>query len=186
MVKVKGTALKSTMVFLEERVGGDQIREAISNFPDEERRRLADPIILSEWYPFSLLVKLMDSCMPMVKTEGNKSIYWVLGRFSADYSLKGIYKIFFRFADPHYIIKKSSQVFSSYYDSGKMEVVICEPHQAILHLTGFNEPSIKFCDRLLGFMERTLELTGTKSATISHPKCLARGGPYCEYMANWR
>ena len=185
MAMVKGTAVKASLAFVASRAGEDRLARIIAALPPPYEEMLSGPVLQGNWYEFSTLLALMDASAPFVTPVGSKSLAWEMGRFSADFGLKSIYKVFFRLADPGFIIHKASQVFDSYYRPGTMIVERAAPQEALLRLTGFDQPSPVFCDRLLGWMERTLELCGAKEICMEHPRCLSRGDASCDYMGRW-
>jgi predicted hydrocarbon binding protein len=185
MAKVKGTALRSTVEFLKASVGEAEYLRLIESMAPQDQDVLKNPVLLSSWYEFSLLRRLMQRAEGKIATPQGHSLAWALGRFSAESALSTIYKLFFKMADPAYIIKKASYLYPTYYDSGSMEVVGLEDRAATIHIKGFDEPSAEFCDRMQGWMQRTVELTGHKSVTILHPQCRARGDAVCEYRGTW-
>lgn len=185
MAKVKGTALKASLAFLEAKLGREKARSVVRKLPDLDRQILESAILQSNWYEFSLLTKLMDAAAPEMILDTPRSLAWEMGRFSADQGLRGLYRIFLHVADPHFVIRKSSQLFATYYDSGEMTAERVENREAVLCLRKFNEPSKAFCDRLCGFMEKTMELSGCDNVSLTHPKCMARGDSHCEFLATW-
>lgn len=185
MAKVKGTALRSTVEFLKTHVGEKGYREFLEGMSAEDVSVLEAPILLSGWYEFSLLKRLMKRAEGKVPVPRGRTLAWELGRFSAESALSTIYKLFFKMADPAYIIKKASYLYPTYYDSGFMEVVDLEEKAATIRIAEFDEPSAEFCDRMQGWMQRTVELTGHKGVTLLHPLCRARGDSTCEYRGTW-
>jgi hypothetical protein len=186
MAKVKGTAVKASIAFLKENAEGDTFESLLDQLEPHKQEILRQPILQSSWYDFTLLLDLMAAAEGRISPPPGRTLAWEMGRFSADHGLKTIYRVFFKVADPGFIIRKASQVFSTYYDSGSMEVASTDDRTALLRLTDFNQPHVWFCDRLMGWMERTLELSGAKSPRVSHPKCLARGDASCDYCGRWQ
>jgi hypothetical protein len=185
MARVKGSALRSSIAFLTERLGEQGFEKVVASLPEGERALFEAPVLQSNWYEFSLLLHLMDGAAPLLPHGGKRSLAWDLGRFSAEHGLTTLYKVFFRVADPGFIIRKASQVFSNYYDSGRMELVSLQGKESVLRVTGFDQPCTLFCDRVQGWMERTLEMTGAKAIVMTHPKCMARGDSCCEFHGRW-
>jgi hypothetical protein len=185
MAKVKGTAVRASVIYLNDTLGGEGYAKILERLGPEDRETFSNPILQSSWYELSQLIRLMTEAQKDLQLPPGRSVGWEMGRFSADHGLNTIYKVFFKVADPAFIIRKASQVMGSYYDSGRMEAVTQEPHSAHLRLTGFNEPHRLFCDRIMGWMERTMELTGAKSVRMEHPKCMARGDSCCDYLGRW-
>lgn len=185
MAKIKGTAFKSTVMFFKKHLGEEGYLELIKEMPPEEASILESSILVSGWYEFSLLRKLMKKAEGKVIVPPGRTIAWELGRYSADAAVTTVYKIFFKLAEPAYIIKKSFSLFPAYYDSGALELVTMENRKAIMRLKNFNEPSPEFCGRIQGWMQRIMELTGRKNVIIFHPSCRVKGAPYCEYHGRW-
>lgn len=185
MAKVKGSAFKASIQYLKEKLENITFEEFIEKVPPEVQKLLETPILTSSWYEFSLLIKLMDSAEPHLHPEKGRSVAWDMGRFSADVGLSTVYRIFFKVADPSYIIKKASQVYQTYYSSGEMTCEEIGAGKALLCLREVDQPDIHLCERLLGWMERTLELSGAKKVTMSHPKCRTRGDDRCEFHGIW-
>ncbi len=185
MARTKGTVIASTIAFLNEKFGKEATDQLIDGLGPEQSALLKGPILLGNWYPVDLLTKLISSAEGKVAVPGDRTLAWELGRYSAETGLKGIYKIFFKVADVGFIIKRSPQVWSSYYDSGTMQVVAAESKNAIMRIAGFDQPSPLLCDRILGWMQRTVEMTGGKRVVMSHPSCAARGDAFCEYRGEW-
>ena len=46
-----------------------------------------------------------------------------LGRYSAEISLKGIYKIFLKISSPNFVLARASNVFNTYYNPGIVEII---------------------------------------------------------------
>ena len=145
----------------------------------------AAPVLSSSWYEHALLRKLTKLAEGKIKTPPGRSLDWEMGRHSAEAALNGIYKLFFKVADIGFIVKKAAYLYPTMYDSGVMELVSAEEKSAVIRIKDFNEPSVGFCDRMQGWMQRTAELTGQKNPVIAHPKCKARGDAYCEYHGTW-
>ena len=74
----------------------------------------------------------------------------------------------------------------TYYDSGEMQVVKTGPKEASVRLVGFDQPSPALCDRLMGWMERVIELAGGTEVSMQHPRCMARYDKFCVYEASWK
>lgn len=185
MAKVKGTVLCANVAYIQQNFGREAYEKILSGLTDAERAAIGTVILQSAWYEYSLVLKVMEAAKEFHHGTGSRSLAWEMGRFSAEHGLKTVYKIFFKVADPHFIITRASKIFSNYFDSGSMEVVSLEPRGAHIRIRGFNQPCQTFCDRAMGWMERTLELAGAKSVAITHPKCVVQGGAWCDYVGRW-
>jgi hypothetical protein len=108
-----------------------------------------------------------------------------MGRASCDYGMTTVYKIFFRVGTPGFVISRATRVFSTYYDSGVLRAVENGPGRAVIELTGLVGGAPEFCERILGWTERTLELAGAKNIRPSHPQCVHRGAASCLFEGTW-
>jgi hypothetical protein len=43
----------------------------------------------------------------------------------------------------------------------------------------------EYCERILGWITRTLELCGAKGSRVEHVRCVHRGDPVCRYEGTW-
>lgn len=184
MARVKGTAVLSSATYLKELLGEESFIELLGELSPEARKVFSGTILSAGWYEFSFVLELMKRAETRLP-RGARSLAWEMGRHSAESGLKTVYKIFFKVADVGFILKRASTVFSNYYDSGTMTVAAQDHGTATLVVTGFDQPSTYGCDRLLGWMEKLLELTGAKNIRMSHPKCRVRGDDRCEYRGHW-
>lgn len=185
MAKIKGTALKPTVAYVKERLGERGFEEILSTFPPEEAAILHRPILPSFWYELSLVIRLMKSAQQRLPAAPGRSFANEMGRHSEESGFYGIHKLFFKAANPGYIVKMATKVFPTYYDCGEMRLLVSEPKRAVVRLVGFDQPSEIVCDRVMGWMERALELSGAVKMNFEHPSCAARGDAYCEYVATW-
>lgn len=184
MTNVKGTAFQSTLRFIEERFGADGLQQVLGRLTPEERRPIEGGVLASSWYPFPLLLRLMRLTR---EHSGDRvpDLYREMGRASADYAVTTVYKIFFKVGSPQFIIQAGAFVFKTYYDTGELKTVVSEKGHAALELVGFQDPAPEFCERLQGWMQRTLELSGGNDLRLLHPLCASKGDPLCRFEGWW-
>lgn len=185
MTQVKGSAVLSTVRFIQETYGPDGLQRILADVAPAERRTIDTGVLASAWYPFSLLLHLMQAAG---RHDAGRTphLYREMGRASADYSLTTIYRIFFKIGSPQFTLARASRVFGSYYDSGRMEAIVNEKGHAVLELSDFADPAPEFCERLWGWMERTISLiAGMQLERASHVNCVHRGDPTCQFEGFW-
>jgi hypothetical protein len=56
--------------------------------------------------------------------------------------------------------------------------------RAVFDIMGF-EGAPQFCARILGWMERTVEMAGARNLRSSHSRCVHRGDPVCRFEGSW-
>ncbi len=142
-------------------------------------------IMANNWYPFQPIMVEPTSKVCELFYGGNIRGAWVVGRYSADYGLSGIYKIFVKVGSPDFILKRASTILSGYYSPCKLSVTESGPGKAILQITEFPEPSMLVESRIGGWMQRALEIHGCKSPQVKVTRSMTRGEPVTEYDATW-
>jgi len=186
MARVKGSAVKASIEYLRNELSEGDFQRLQGELRPEDAKILFDPIIQSSWYELSLIFRLMEAAERYVQLPPGRTLGWEMGRASVEYGMKTIYKVFFKVMDIHLIVKKAPQVLSTYYDSGSLEVIRAEDNRAVIHMTGFDQPDSRLCDRILGGMQRMAELAGGTDVVMTHPRCMAKGDPLCEYHGHWK
>ena len=183
MAKVKGTAVVASVRYVSERFGAKELAAVLAGLPDEDRRILEGGVLASSWYPVPLFLRFMQEAEKQLGAK-EPDLVRRMGRASADYGVKTVYKIFFKVGSPAFIIGRAARVFGSYYDTGKLTVVDTSSGGAVLDLEGF-EGAPQFCERIRGWMERTVELAGAKNLRAEHTLCVHRGDALCRFEGTW-
>lgn len=183
MARVKGTAIRASVRFLQERFGPTGTGAVLDRLEAEDRDMVTSGLLDSVWYPMPLLLRLMQAAVE-IHGSSQPELPRQMGRASAESGVRGVYKVFFKVGSPQFIISRAARVFGSYYDEGEIRVVESRPGRAVLDLTGF-EGSSEFCQRILGWMEKTMEMAGAKDLVPDHSQCRHRGDPVCRFEGTW-
>ena len=117
--------------------------------------------------------------------DDQEGVAWELGRFSADFALRGIYKIFVRLGSPNFIVRRASRVFATYYTNAVLRVVDSGSHHAVVHILEFPEPHRLVDRRMGGFMERAVEISGARNVKGTIESSLTEGDPLTEFRFVW-
>jgi hypothetical protein len=184
MAQVKGTAVVASLRYVRERFGPEALAKILRFLPDEDRNAIEAGLLASSWYPMPLFLRFMQEAERQLEPK-EPSVIRLMGAASAEYGIKGVYKIFFKVGSPEFIIGRAARVFGSYYDTGRIEVVETASGKAVLDLTGF-EGAPQFCARILGWMERTVTMAGAKDLVSAHSRCVHRGDPVCRFEGTWK
>ena len=184
MAKVKGTAVQSSLRYVRERFGEDALVRVIEALPDGDRNVLGHGVLASSWYTTEALLRFMQEAERQLRAQ-EPDVVRRMGRASCDYGLSGVYKIFFKVGSPEFIISRAARVFSSYYDTGELRMAESGHGRAVAELVGFEGGAPQFCERIFGWMQRTLELAGAKNLRSAHSACVHRGDPVCRFEGTW-
>ena len=110
---------------------------------------------------------------------------WEVGRFSAEYALRGFYRAYIKVATPQSLTKRASQIFGTYYRPSSIEVDNINEKKTILKITEFSEMDEIVEMRILGWIEKILELCGCRNIYLNVVKSLCRGDSVSEIEGTW-
>jgi hypothetical protein len=183
-MEVKGTALKTTIDFVKDKFPR-QYDQWFQTLP-ENTQLIFKNFSVANWYPMKegYLVPL-DKLVEMFYPNNQKAGAEEIGRYSADIALKTIYKVFLMVASPHYILKRASQVFSTFYMPGDVKISENLDKKVVLQITRFTEitPNLEY--RIAGWCLRALELANCSKVKYTIPKSIAKGDNCTEITFTW-
>jgi uncharacterized protein (TIGR02265 family) len=183
MARVKGTAIHSSVRYVEERFGEGALGRVTAALPPEDGAAL-EGLLASSWYPMGLLLRLMQEAERQLAPQEPELIR-NMGRASCDYGINGVYRIFFKVGSPEFIISRATRVFSNYYDTGELKIVEVGDRRVAAELVGLEGGAAQFCERIYGWMQRTLELAGARNLRSGHTSCVHRGDAVCRFEGSW-
>jgi hypothetical protein len=183
-MKVKGSALRSTLKFASDHYPEKTVRAVMESLPAEHRSELGKSILAGDWYDAGLLHTYMHA-LARASGDPEDDLFYRIGRQSCDDGLNSLYRMFFKVGSPHFILKRVPQIWGNYYDAGRMTLVEGTPLTALIRLEGTHFPDEALCHRIRGWMVRAIELSGGKQITIVHTACVHHGQAVCEWKGNW-
>ena len=185
LARVKGPVLVSTLKYLQQKYGKEGVTRVLRSLSLDEQKVLNGSLLMSKWYPRSLLIHLMKASR-LLLAQGDTEFYRNCGRASADYAVNTVYKLLFILASPSFIAQQGSIIYGTFYSTGRLRVVDKGRHIAVAELTDLDgHPEV--CGRVWGWLERTLELAGAKSVRVTHPQCMCNmGQSVCRFEGAWQ
>jgi hypothetical protein len=185
--EVKGVQIRAVYMFLKERYGDEAVTAAMNALSPEDRLLMPTMLLDSNWYPHEIwrvIRRISRALDPYAGTDLTVS----MGRYMAEYSFKGVYRSFLT-PDPVKQVEKFRWIHDFFYKNvcgiearpmGDCSAVVSYYYEKGMTVTGAT------CVLLMGFWTRTLELSGAKEVSASHPKCVSKGADRCEYSFNWQ
>jgi len=181
---VKGAVIKPIVEFVKQTYP-DRYDSWLAQVSAECRDVLEEGIVTS-WYPIQLAMIEPTEVLCSLVPDRGEEVAWDIGRFSADFALRGIYRIFVRLGSPAFIIKRGSRVFATYYTNAVLRIPDSGPNHCIIHILEFPEPHRLVDRRIGGWMERSVEISGAKGVTSAIISSLADGDPRTEFRFTWK
>ena len=185
-VEVSGLAVATIPLFIKDKFGDKGFEKWLTKLEPEIQKIYTSIISVNKWYNIKEVFVEPTKILCDMFYDGDFKAAWEFGRFSAEYGLKGVLKVFVKLASVKYFITRASVVIPNYYKPMTMEVITNEKGYALLQIPHF--PGIhKIVElRIAGWMERALEITGnTKELFIEITKSLADGDECTEFTVKW-
>jgi len=161
-VEVKGTGLISTRTYIKERFS-DRYEEWLKALPQEARVYYEDIIPTTNWFPIKEAYFYPLKTTADMFFEGDmKAAGLDIGRFSADYGLKGVYKVFLMMATPQALMRASKRIISLYYKGVDVDILEVKKKSLVLAATQVCKDNPNMDYRTIGWCVRALELAKCK------------------------
>lgn len=183
-MEIKGPAVKSIQDFVKQKYP-ERYKEWIDSLSENSKKIMKNPVYSTGWYPMNeAAIEPTEKIGELFFNSIVKGA-WNTGRHSAETTLKGVYRIFVKAASPAYIISKTSKIFTTYYRPSEIRVVESSNKHVILHIIKFEQPSSTIENRIGGWIEAALELSGCKDIKVFITKSLTKSDSHTEYSIRW-
>jgi hypothetical protein len=164
-VLARGVNFVYTKQFIVNKHGIETWKLLLQSLSENARKTWGDILVPIQEYPFPLF-KEMISTMTWVLNIKQDSELACIYEYIADQSLNNLYKIFFSFANPSFVIKNYPKLWNRFFNTGTVEVPVSESGHAILK---FTLPEI-FLDWLepacFGYSKKAVEMAGGKNLSM--------------------
>jgi hypothetical protein len=185
MANVKGTAFSSRLLWVRLNRGQEGLERLAAAVTAPLAQVLREGAVMSKWYPFEQFVEL-NLAIDRMYGRGDLSLIRGLGRHGADANLTTIYRLFYKVGTVKWILARASRLWGLHYDSGTLHLDMYPGREVGLRIEEFESPHPAHCLSVLGWAERSIELSGGTDVKIAEVACRTRGGPACRFRASWR
>ncbi|MBW1813316.1 MAG: hypothetical protein JRJ39_06480 [Deltaproteobacteria bacterium] len=185
-MEVKGGAVSSVPEFVRTKFGS-RYEEWLDSLSEDSNKIMKEHIIPAiSWYPIrpGLIEPTQKICELFYDNDENGA--WEAGRFSADIGLIGVYKMFVKLGSPKFIVGRAATIFSSYYKPCRMEIAGEAEKMVVLHIKKFLELERLVELRICGWIERALEISGSKAVKVELTKSLTNQDQVTEIVVEWK
>ena len=165
---VKGTGVMSTRTYVKSR-HNDEFKSWLNSLPSNSNKIYTDTINSTNWY------NIEDAYLSPMKLiaqrffDGDeKTAALDIGKYSAEYGLKGVYKVFLLKASPQTLMKASKRIISVYYDKVKVEIDDIKKKSLVLSCTRITNKNELFDYRTIGWCVKALELANCKNVNYEN------------------
>lgn len=185
MANVKGSAITSRVLWVRLNHGEEGLRRLKEGLSLATRAVVEGPLVKAQWYPFDVFIDL-NQTIDSVFAKGDLATVRALGRFGADANLTTIYRLFYAVGTVKWIIDRGARLWDLHYDSGKMVVIRRPGNEVDFRIVNFATPHRAHCLSVIGWAERSVELSGGKEVKAVEQSCRAKGDAECAVHIEWR
>lgn len=185
MLQVKGTVAVNIRNYIKKE-HADNYKSWLNNLPPNSRNIFTNSINASEWLSVEdAAISPTQKIADLYFNKDVKKAAWALGRYNAEESLRGIYKVFVLMATPKFMIDRASKIMTTFYNPSQMEVVASRPKGVTLQIIRLDDANPVIEYRIGGWIERALEICGCKGLVVKITKAISSGDAQTEYTIDW-
>jgi hypothetical protein len=184
-MKVKGIAIAIMPDFVKEKFGPEGLSKWMAAMIPESREIFGGHILVSKWYPVAEAYHHPTETLCRELYGGELKGAWELGRYSAEYALKGVYKAFVKSPVVTVNIGHAGLMLPTYFQPATIDIKSLEERRAVLRITRFEGSTHHIEQRIGGWMEKALEIAGADSAKVEITRSLAHQDQFTEYVLTW-
>jgi hypothetical protein len=182
-MQVKGTGLISTRTFVKDK-HASQYSAWLNALPADINRAFSEVIQTSQWYDVEKFYYQPLKVVSQIMYQGDdKKAAFAAGQFSADYGLKGVYKVFLMIATPQSLMKAAKRIIALYYQPVSVELDEIQKKSLVLSTTKLQKNSDLLDYRTIGWCVRALELANCKN--VQHEKVEAKYPDMFSVKLSW-
>jgi len=185
MAEISGLAVKTLPLFINDNFGEEGVERWKNALDDDVRELFNKPIVINEWYEIDKFIVKPTQLVCDLFYNGDDKAAWTFGRFSAEYGLKGVLKVFVKMGSVSFFVKRAASVIPHYYRPLIMEVIKNEKKFALIILKDFPDIHRLIEYRIAGWMEKALEISGCKNVDLKTPKSIVDGDEFTEFNIHW-
>lgn len=164
MANTKGTDIIALRKIFQER--GAAVEQAFTAKLTAEQLDLYKNALHISWTPVDKQTALYQIAAESL-FPGESACMQKLGKAMAAQSFGGIYKVFLRLPTIEFIVKRTAQVWLTYYDTGDASVADFVGKSGALVVKGFSDLPRKLREVVCGHLEHLLEATGAKNVRVT-------------------
>ena len=181
---VKGSALTSRLLWVRLNHGESGLQRLSADVSEPLRAVAETGAVHARWYPFEMFVEL-NVAIDRLFGAGDSELIRQLGRYSADANLTTIYRLFYKVGTVRWILARGPRLWGVHYDAGSLAVRYLGSYEVELEIVDFPSPHRAHCLAVMGWTERSIELSGGIKVKTQEVSCRADGGQRCRFRVRW-
>ncbi len=185
-MEVKGSVIASIPSFIENKFGKEGLTKWLDHISIDARQIFSEKIKEDNWYPLTIsLTEPMANIAHLFYNWDLKKASWELGRYSADFSISNLKKVFFKIGSTTFFLRKAADFMNGYYRPASITPISVVDGEGVFHITKFDEIEKTIEFRIAGWIERVLEIAKNKNISVEVTQSLKDFKPYTEFFVTW-
>ena len=164
MKLIKGFVVESISSYVREK-HQDLYDLWLDSLPRESKKIFTKIVLPTEWYSTEYGCDYPTRTLANLTQKDVQKLAWDIGRTASEKALNGIYKVFLSICSPQFLIKRSSNIYKSFYKP--IEVNILSSSSKSVELT---ISDILLTDAIIyrigGWMQYSLEKTNCRNVVL--------------------
>lgn len=185
MAQVKGSALSTRVLWVSLNHGQAGVARLAEAASPALRVVLTQGVVRATWYPSALFVELNER-IDALFGAGDLALVRELGRFGAEANLTTIYRLFYKVGTIQWILGRASRLWGLHYDSGRMLLRKVGADAVEMEIADYDQPHRAHCLAVMGWIEKSIELSGGTAVQCEERSCRAIGDARCRWLMRWR
>jgi hypothetical protein len=185
MAEISGLAVKTLPIFIKDNFGEEGLQRWKNELDPDVRELFDNPIVITDWFEINKFIVIPTKLVCDLFYNGDEKAAWTFGRFSADFGLKGVLKLFVKMGSVSVFVNRAATSIPHYYRPLIMEVILQEKKRTRIILKDFPDIHRLIEYRIAGWMERALEISGCKNVDLKIPKSIIDGDDVTEFDISW-
>jgi hypothetical protein len=188
---IKGVAFREFLVWYAGEYGADTL-EAAAGVISREHAGVFEPeaetlgVLASKWYPGEMVHALMDELTRGRSVDEKQS----MARRGADAvmaaTLRGVYRVLFEWmANPARYARHAGKLWTSYYDSGALEIVARTQGSARSVIRDWKTHHPFICDLNREASRAIYQAMGCVDVSCRREACVSQGDALCSFVTRW-
>lgn len=183
--QAKGIILRSSLESLRELCGAEPLAQIVQRLPPGPRDALrAEVVFTGNWYPLAWHRTLLATALEV--TGLGPKLLRNLASANIRKDLTTVYRIFLAVAAPDYVLSRSARVYSTYFDTGAMEVEERRAGYARGRCAGCAGFDANLWAYLLGGSEAVLLAAGARDLKLTVLEGGGDGDSSLRFEGSWR
>lgn len=183
-VEIRGLAVKSVSQFVRFKFP-ERYDEWLSRLP-EPSRTVIETARDSEWYSLEDGFSIPTALVCELFFDGSPDGAQAIGRFGAELAFTGMFKVFTSMGTPLFTVSRVCKFFEGYLRPVRVEIMSQSETSAVARLIELDHFDQYLELRIVGWIERALELHGCAGVNVAMRCCTADNDRFSEISVNWK